>query len=347
MRVSMHSGRGSAKHNDHGFRSEHIDESKKKFNLTFTAVDTQEDEYTAEYGEEIFYKNFFGKTLEKQNEKCVKRGQYGRVRDMEAWMKTRQHEPTETIFQIGDMEEHPDVDVLIACIDEYSDWKQEKYKDNLRIVSCSIHVDEATPHAHLREVWFAHDEDGLPVPGIKKGLKEAGVPLPDPTKSESKDNYRKKVIDAECRTKWQEICKAHGLEIETEPKKRQVGHLGKEAYISMRQEEERLQGLETSLNDREASLNILRAEISAENERLSEIALKQAEKEKELKSREELEKELQTLKNGYKELEKVSKRVPGSKFEYEVQKRSSQVEVAMQRAAVMQQRPRDSENQYQ
>ena len=175
MRVSMHSGRGSAHHNDHP-------QTKKKpgynpeltpNNENYTIMDTDDTSYSAEAGEALFYQTFFGDALAKQNCKCEERGQYGRVRSMDEWMKARQHQATETIFQIGDKDEHPDAELLTEAFDEFIEWKAERYKDNLRVISASCHVDESTPHIHVREVWFYHDEDGIPQPGIKKAMAES------------------------------------------------------------------------------------------------------------------------------------------------------------------------------
>lgn len=270
MRVSMHSGRGSAHHNDHP-------QTKKKpgynpeltpNNENYTIMDTDDTSYSAEAGEALFYQTFFGDALAKQNRKCEERGQYGRVRSMDEWMKARQHQATETIFQIGDKDEHPDAELLTEAFDEFIEWKAERYKDNLRVISASCHVDESTPHIHVREVWFYHDEDGIPQPGIKKAMAEAGVPLPDPTKPEGRDNYRKATVDAECRAKWQDIVKSKGLEIETKPKERTVGHMGCDAYREYAKSMETVERLQDNLKAHISILERERQDLSAEREKL-------------------------------------------------------------------------------
>lgn len=232
MRVTMHSGRGSAKHNDHNsdVKNAEWDKSKTKDNYIWTCMNTNEKRYSAKDGELAFYESFYGKTLEKQNKRYKSKGQYGYVRSMNDWLKARQHQPNETILQIGDMDEHADGDTLWNAAVKFINWKSSVYNSNYRCISLALHVDEGTPHIHVREAWFSHDAEGLPVPGIKAGLREMGVPLPDANAPEGKNNYRKAVVDAECRSKWQEICKSMGLTIETQPKERSVGHMGKDAY---------------------------------------------------------------------------------------------------------------------
>ncbi len=275
MRCSMHSGagKGSAKHNDHNPETKNAswDKEKSKDNEFFVMTNAEGDIYndiSVEEGHLLFYKDFYGATLEKQNQKHIDRRQSGRVRTMEEWMKASQHKPVETIFQIGDKDSDIDVDALKAAYTEFSEWKEERFKENYRCISVSLHVDEATPHIHEDGIWFWHDEDGLPVPGIKKAMAEAGVPLPDPTKPEGKDNYRKAVVDAECRAKWQEVCIAHGFDIETEPKKVKQEHMGKRAYSEYQTAMQAIDEREASLADREAALDKREASLSARESNL-------------------------------------------------------------------------------
>ena len=219
------------------------------------------------------------------------------------------------------------------------------HKRDLKVDSIVIHQDEGNMHLH----YFGHDESYQLGKKIGLTLFRAmnETEYPKLMRSKGWEVESLKGYDLEYANSLKNQGKTEELE-EYKVKHRNNRNNGKSAKAYKLEKIEKAQNnRETLLNALECDLESRRAEISAEDERLSKIALEQAEREKELKSREELEKELQTLKNGYKELEKVSKRVTGSKFELEVQKRSSQVEVAMQRAAAMQQRPRDSENQYQ
>ena len=282
MLVSMHSGRGSAKHNDHNETKKsksNINPELTHLNQVYTVMDDDENEvyYSCEEGEKLFYQSFFQKTLEKQNEKYRSKGQYGRVRDMEQWMKASQHGASETIYQIGDKDKHPDNELLLECYDEFSEWKQERFKDIYILISASAHFDESTPHIHERGIWVWYDDEGLPQPGIKRALKEAGVPLPKPGEPEGKDNYRKEVVDRECREKWQEICISKGLSIETKPKDRQVGHMGHVAY---REYASAMDEVNTLENDLKAQISILgkqRQDLQAKSQKLEIEAKTKAE----------------------------------------------------------------------
>jgi len=242
MKVTLHGGQGSAKHNDHNSTKRdngHIDYSKTANNFKWTCMDTKDCKYSIEDGENRFYDEFFGETLRKMNEKYIKKGQYGRVRDMREWQNATRHKPREVILQIGDKDNHPSDDIVFKASRNFLRWKKERFKDNLKIISSTMHVDESTPHLHIREVWFYRDADGLPQTGIKDALREAGVELPNPNEPESKTNYRMATVDAECREKWQEICKSYGLQIETEideeRKQSNVGHMGVDAWNEYQQ----------------------------------------------------------------------------------------------------------------
>lgn len=229
MRATMHCGkRGSLKHNKHDENTKGAswDKTKTKNNVSYNPYGCKD---TVE-AEAYVYKKLYSEALAKQNAKYIAKRQYKRVRDMDTWKEASQYRACETIWQIGNKDESVDATVFAECINEMIQWKVDTYP-NYSVIGVDIHVDETTLHCHERGTWFYHNEAGDIVPGIKGAMREMGVALPNPNEPESKTNYRKAVIDAECRAKWQEICKAHGLEIETEPDRdREVGHMGIKPY---------------------------------------------------------------------------------------------------------------------
>lgn len=267
MRVSLHGGaKGSAKHNRHEFEADHIDKNKTKDNLYALSGGTK----NCEEAELYVYEKLYTKYLSKKNKEHINRRQYKRVHDMKSWMKSPRYRAREEILQIGDMEEHSDVDTLVKCIEDYNEWKYTTFSSNCEFISCAIHVDETTPHGHLRETWFYHDSEGNPVPGINKGLQEAGVPLPNPNLPESKTNSRMQTYTAMCRQKWQEICISHGFEIETEPKADKQPHMGVEAYKAYKQAMEALEGERDALEAEKAKIEANKKQIEYLQKVLSE-----------------------------------------------------------------------------
>ena len=85
--------------------------------------------------------------------------------------------------------------------------------------------EEGAPHFHLRQVYVAHDRDGHAIASKDKALKEMGINLPDPSLLAGRANNRKMTYTSICRARLQELARASGLEIETEP--REVSRSGR------------------------------------------------------------------------------------------------------------------------
>lgn len=253
MKSSLHAGRkGRAKHNDHNFKSDHINAQKTDKNVIFLWSDSAENCHDAEV--EIFNK-LYSDALSKQNEKYRKKGQYNRVKKMEDWVECSRYCAREEILQIGDMKSHASAEALEQCLDEYAKWKEEQFGSNFSYISIALHVDEATPHAHCRETWFYHDKDGTIKPGIAKALEEAGIPLPDDTKPVSRTNNRMMTYTEICRDVWQQICIEHGFNIDCTPdKSRTQGHMGSKQYKAYMQAMEALEAREKAVEAREKRL---------------------------------------------------------------------------------------------
>lgn len=289
VRVSMHSGHGCRRHNDHDKKKgeTNIDYSRTPDNFIWTAADNRKAglKYSIAEGEIKVYERLYGGALEAQNERYRKKGNYDRIRTMEEWASARQHEPTEVILQVGNKDnfaEACDRDTLHHAVIDFVNWKQKRFKGNYALVSVAGHYDEATPHYHVRECWFSHDTAGNRVPGIKAAMREMGVPLPDPSKPEGKDNYRKAVIDAECREKWQEICIHYGIDVETVPDRtRKQGHMGVDAYkeysgamAKLEEGKAALDAREDALKAQEAASKKQAEAAAAQLQKASEIASK-------------------------------------------------------------------------
>lgn len=147
------------------------------------------------------------------------------------------------------MKEGVNVETLEACFKDYlkelTAWNQE-HGNHMRILNFAVHADEQSPHIHMRRVWEYTNERGFRDLGQNQALREAGVPLPDPEKLESRYNNRKMTFDAMMRERWQEICKSHGLEIEKEPRPARK-HLDKADYIAEQKQQE-IQQMQLELN---------------------------------------------------------------------------------------------------
>lgn len=237
MRCTYHCGkRGNIKHNKHLEETKNASWDKEKTKDNHTVCLYQSDSNDYEKYELQMYEELFGETLEHQNARYIKKGNYKKIRSMEQWKEAYKNKPCETILQIGDKNSHADAETLETCVREFVKWKSKKCKGHYKPLHYTLHLDESTPHIHLDEVYFYTDEHGDRRPGIKDAMRQLGIPLPKPDEEEGENNYRKAVLDEECRFKWQLILIEHGLDIETEPdRSRSVGHMGikpYKAYIS-------------------------------------------------------------------------------------------------------------------
>lgn len=216
MKVSLHSGRnGRARHNDHHFVSDHIDPKKTGRNVFYFGDKNAKNCVEADH---LIYKKLFSKTVEKQNEKYRKKGNYSRIKTTDDWAESSRYSPREDILAIGDKNKMASRKDLLDCLWEMELWEREQFGSNYVCTSIAVHCDEkGANHGHKRKVFYYHDADGDLVPGVKGALKELGIPLPDPTKPESKYNNRLMTYTAMCREKWQEIVISHGYEIDTTP----------------------------------------------------------------------------------------------------------------------------------
>ena len=237
QRATLHNGRwGKASHNDRTFDSSnddgHIDKSKSHLNKYWKCYKTAKD---FEEAEEMFYAKNFGDYLEKSNKKAISQRHPERVRSLKDLLHGKQTCPEESIYQIGNKENHEDQDKLLAAYNEFIKWRSAAFPQ-LKLLDIALHVEEATWHIQERRAWVCHDKDGTLRPGQTKALEEMGVPLPNPNAKPSRTNNRKQTFDRICREKWLEIIKSRGIDIETEPIGDKRKHIEKNDMIIGKQQ---------------------------------------------------------------------------------------------------------------
>ena len=281
MRATRHNGRwGSPKHNERDFdvgKASHIDAAKSSANTYWTWA----GDIGLQDAEQKYYAENFGEALAAQNARHIAARNYSRVKTMEQLVSGRNSCPEETILQIGDMQAGTDAGTFADCVADYLAWEETWAKAHgypCKMLTAAIHVDEASPHAHLRRVWQSKDKDGnLVWGGMADALEAAGVPLPDPSQPASRRNNRKMTFDAMCRDAWVGICEAHGYVIEHTPDPRHQSHLPKDAYIEMQERAAKLDARENEISRRERQLRD-REKVLQRQEAALEAATRAAEK---------------------------------------------------------------------
>lgn len=227
LRVSQHSGRsGSAKHNDRSFmtgrsaewqqeHASHIDTTRTGENVVWT-WDEQTD---VEASERAWYAETYQQAQDATNARYIREGHADRCKTPDDLYNGRLTRPEEMILQVGDRNTDIDLGRLGRALDTYlsrlDEWN-DSHGEHMHVLSMALHLDESSPHVHIRRVWDYTDRDGLTRLGQAKALEAAGIELPDPGKPVGRYNNRKITFDAMARGWWQEACREQGWEIETE-----------------------------------------------------------------------------------------------------------------------------------
>lgn len=227
LRVSQHSGRsGSAKHNDRSFLADRSDEWRQEHAPHIDTTRTGENvvwtwngQTDIETSERTWYEQEYQQAQDATNARYVREGHADRCKTSDDLYNGRLTRPEEMILQVGKQADNIDPAEFAQAVDRYLDKLDEwdtAHGGHMHILSIALHVDESSPHLHIRRVWDYRDRDGLTRLGQARALEAAGVPLPDPTKPTGRYNNRKMSFDSMARGWWQECCHQQGWDIETE-----------------------------------------------------------------------------------------------------------------------------------
>ncbi len=238
----------SGKHNDRNFdieKAAHIDPLK-----------TPDNEYYTYNGERImsfreleleFYGNHFETAIEAANKKHEHSRHKDRMKTIEQYYKSKRTMPEDKILQIGDINEHATKEELWECALEYKDRFNDIFGDHCIILDMALHMDEATPHVHVRRVWIAEDKHGREVVSQTKALEQLGILRPNLSKEEGRYNNAKMTFTQTDIELFKTICYEHGLDVDMErPTERQV-HLDSKKYKTQQKAKE-LDRVESSVN---------------------------------------------------------------------------------------------------
>ena len=251
MRASRHNGRSGkhgvydAKHNDRNFdvsNSEHIDAEKTRRNIYWDCYQgyclgnsDSRRKLTFSEVEKIYYLKQYGDHVEEQNKRNEKGGHAERNRTIEDVLKNSKTCPEESLLQLGNMDYSVSPETLVKVVAEFFEEFQKRYGSHVHILDWALHLDEATPHVHVRQVYDATNQYGELCPMQDKALEELGFDLPNPSKKKGRYNNRKMAFDAECRKLFLEIAGKNGVMLECEPIYGGASYLEKQDYIIEKQ----------------------------------------------------------------------------------------------------------------
>lgn len=237
MKATVRNGRTTAKgkvfNANHNTRAEtrniegHIDHNRTEENLNFKFYADGNIEKCDSFDSKIFelsqYEIYYGKGQNAKNERYKADGHPERCKTVSEVYAHPKTAPLETILQLGNM--HTDIPpeerqrILTASAFQLIDGLREKYGDNVKLLSLSIHKDEATLHGHLRYCFVGRDKFGYAVPNQAQAFKEMGIERPDTDKKEGKYNNPLMTFSAELRETFYALCEKNGgIEIDREVK---------------------------------------------------------------------------------------------------------------------------------
>lgn len=227
MRVTMRSARrGSARHNMQDYdltKAPNIDGSRSHENI-YRYIG-QDRGLSPEEAELAFYNARYGTYLDHRNASYIEQGHPERARDMAYYLTARQSRPMDSLFQIGNMDDHAGKEDLLRSFDTLLKEMQDFSKahgNHFHFLSMAYHGNERTPHIQTRSVFDYTDKDGFLRVGQDKALEAMGVELPHPDKPKGRYNNRKITWDKMWRERFLEIVqeqvKSKGITIETQPK---------------------------------------------------------------------------------------------------------------------------------
>lgn len=303
-------GAGSLAHNRRDFIAENVDQDRVDLNICYCDENIKD-----------VYRQLFDEAVERYN--------VGKRKDRQItnyYEKIRQGKQEklfhEVIFQIGNCEDMavgtPEGNLAVKVLDQYMQDFQKR-NPNLRVFSCYLHQDEATPHLHIDFVPYVTGWKGKGMDtrvSLKQALKSQGFQggTKHATELNQWINHEKEILA--------EIAKQHG--IEWKQKGTQEEHLDvynfkkkerKKEVQELEQEKEYLtaenEGLTLQIADARADIKNLR-EDKEQAIQEKELAEKYAEEtQKELENLAEQRAQLQPIIDKVsKELKECRKIVP-------------------------------------
>ena len=216
MKATFISGRvdRSGRHNDRNFNvalSRHIDQTKTGANKYWT-YNNEYDKTFLQTELEFYTSNFFSH-INEQNNRNIAGGHSERNKTVEQYLKNKITQPEDIIVQIGNKDEHASAEELWDCVLEFQKQFDEAYGEHCKIIDMALHLDEATPHVHIRRAWIAEDNYGNKCVSENKALRNMGIVAPDYENNQNRSNNPKVTFTAIERKMFENICMEIGIDI--------------------------------------------------------------------------------------------------------------------------------------
>ena len=237
MKATIRNGRttnaGRVFNANHNTRQEtravegHIDHNRTAQNINFKFYADGSIEKCDSFDSKAFeisqYEIYYGEGQEAKNQRYKAEAHADRCKTVAEVYATPKTAPLETILQLGNMNTDiaPEERERILTVSAFQliDGLRAKYGDNLKILSLSIHKDEAVIHGHCRYTILGCDRFGYAVPNQNQGFLEMGIERPNPDKPLSRYNNPLMTFSDELRETFYALCEKNGnIEIDREVK---------------------------------------------------------------------------------------------------------------------------------
>lgn len=199
---------------------------------------------TSQKYELAMYEKLLGEGIKAQHNRNSVNRQECLNRDALDIMQAIKTQPEESILQVGDKDYCPvSANQLWEIYRDYIKMHNAKFGKHIVILDAVLHVDETTPHIHVRKVYVGRNKRGEPCISKNSAMGLLGISRPDLSKPQGRYNNPKQTYSVMCRDMWLECCKRHGLDIETEPKTYADKHGLELIEFKVRQEKKKLEVL--------------------------------------------------------------------------------------------------------
>ena len=275
MKVVSHMSRvhaGPANHNsrsDFKVMSSNIDFTKVKDNWYWNCLtgDAEQNQNFRKVEEEYYTKNY-SDSLNAQNERHKKQRHPNRCKTMDQIINGKNTKPHEQILQLGSKDNHATREQLLDVLKDYVKWHTENFPQAV-ILDMALHMDEATPHVHIRRVFEVETEDGKKILQ-SQALREMGLERPNTNLPNGQFNNEIMTFTGMNRDKLTEIAIAHGLDIEITDEKCKTKHLQPEEYKLKKINEEMERNIET-MNEQKLQIEKYKKELQDLKHSASEL----------------------------------------------------------------------------
>lgn len=219
------------------------------------------------------YDNILKDNLKEQHKRNASRRQTCLDKNAIDVLLSTKTRPEESILQIGNKDYCPvSAEQLWSIYQDYVQEHNARFGKHIQILNAVLHADEptGTVHVHERKAYIGVNRYGETCIGKDSALAQLDIERPDLTKITSRRNNRKQTYTAECRQMWLDICKKHGLKLETEPRVYEDKHGLELIEYKVRQEHKKLDKVMQEVTDQKQIIFTNTKIINEQNNRIKD-----------------------------------------------------------------------------